>query len=170
MLKCNGRKGARIAMTLPILMLVAGVTMSVPASAQEMTQMCGGIQIKLNSLQRVGLGDVAANFELLNTNNDDMAMFAYYGGANGHNTFLVDDSGTEWPKKRADGNGNHRQPLIAGVKTKYNLVFHLSAGGQDARVFQVILEAQLLPLTGMVPSSRQFGWCKYQFRNVSLGN
>ena len=128
------------------------------------TQTCKGLTIELTSLQRTGPGDVTAQFMMRNMKNDDMAMFVYYGGANGKNTFLIDDSGTEWPKKRMDGNGNHRQALMAGVNTRYRLVFHLSEGGGDARVFQLIEWVQLLPLTGM----GEIGWCKFQFSNVAL--
>lgn len=135
-----------------------------PALAQGEAQSCKGLEVELTSLARTGPGDVTAQFVLQNQNNDDMAIFVYYGGSNGRNTFLIDDSGDEWPKKRIDGNGNHRKALMAGVKTKYSLVFHKAAGGQDAKTFQVFVWAQLLPLTGMGEN----GWCKYQFANVAL--
>ena len=139
-------------------------TMSPSAFAEDLVQSCKGLQVGLTSLDRTGPGDVTAQFFLQNQNNDDMAIFVYYGGSNGKNTFLIDDSGSEWPKKRMDGNGNHRQAVMAGVKTKYSLVFHKASGGQEAKSFQVIVWAQLLPLTGM----GETGWCKYQFSNVSL--
>jgi hypothetical protein len=134
------------------------------AAAQERPQTCLGLEASLVSLSRTGPGDVTADFSVRNIKNDDMAMMLYYGGANGRNTFLIDDSGTEWPKKRVDGNGNHRRALMAGVNTKFSLVFHVAMGGQDARTFQVVLWPQLLPLSGM----GELGFCKFQFRDVPL--
>jgi hypothetical protein len=134
-------------------------------TAAAQSQTCKGLQVTLVSLARTGPGDITASYLLRNTTNDDMATFVYYGGANGRNTFLIDDTGMEWPKKRGvDGNGNHRQPLIAGANTKYQLIFHVSSGGQDAKTFQVITYFQLLPLSGM----GEIGWCNIKFPNVPL--
>jgi hypothetical protein len=142
-----------------------GTLVPVAQNAPVLSQTCRGLKVSLVSLVRSGPGDVTAHFMLLNTTNDDMATFVYYGGANGKNTFLIDDSGTEWPKKRGvDGNGNRRQALIAGTNTKYDLIFHVSTGGQDARTFQVITYFQLLPLSGM----GELGWCNIKFPNVPL--
>jgi hypothetical protein len=129
------------------------------------SQTCMGLTVELSSLERTGPGDVTARFMMRNITNDDMAMFVYYGGANGKNTFLIDDSGAEWPKKRMAGNGNRRQALMAGINTRYSLVFHIAEGGGDARVFQLIEWVQLLPLTGF----GEKGWCKFQFADVPLG-
>lgn len=145
-------------------LLLAGIGFVNGAAAQVGMRACQGVEVQLNRITRTGPGDITADLMLRNTNNDDMAMFVYYGGANGKNTFLIDDSGGEWPKKRIDGNGNHRQAIMAGVPTRYSLIFHKAAGGQDARSFQVILWVQLLPLTGI----GEVGWCKFQFPNVPL--
>ncbi len=147
------------------LVLAAMATPGVASAADgdgARVQDCKGVSVELVSLAHTAPGDVTAEFQLLNTSNDDLAMFVYYNGANGKNTFLIDDSGTEWPKKRQDGNGNHRQALMAGVKTKYKLVFHVASGGNDAKTFQVVEWAQLLPLTGR----GEVGWCKFQFKDV----
>jgi hypothetical protein len=133
-------------------------------SASSRSQTCSGLKVSLVSLVRTGPGDVTASYLLFNTKNDDMATFVYYGGAAGKNTFLIDDSGSEWPKKKVSGNGNYRQALIAGVNTKYQIIFHIASGGQDARSFQVITYFQLLPLAGI----GEFGWCSVKFPNVPL--
>jgi len=148
-------------------LIVVSAMMPAKASAQGETHTCGGVDVTLVSLSRTGPGDVTANFTILNKNNDDLGTFTYYGGANGRNTFLIDDSGTEWPKKRGDGNGNRRQALIAGVKTKYSLIFHVSTGGQDAKTFQLISWFQILPLVGIAKPDVG-GWCNYKFNNVPL--
>ena len=152
---------AALSRSLAIVLASASGTGAV---AQGPVQGCKGLQAQLNTLARTGPGDVTADLVLENTNNDDMATVVYYGGANGKNTFLIDDSGSEWPKKRIDGNGNHRQALMTGVRTRYSLTFHRVSGGQDARLFQVVIWAQLLPLAGM----GEIGWCKFQYRDVPL--
>ncbi len=128
------------------------------------TQDCKGISYELVSLKRSDEAEVTAEFSVQNNNNEDRATFVYYGGARGKNTFLVDDAGNEWPKKKVSGNGNKRQALIAGVKVKYKLIFSIESGGQDATLFSVILNPHILPLSGM----GNYGFCSLKFANVPL--
>jgi hypothetical protein len=161
------RASVSLMQNLVVSLIFAAIISPSNAAAQERSQTCGGLEINVVSLTRTGPGDVTADFLLRNTKNDDMGMFVYYGGSNGRNTFLIDDSGTEWPKKRIDGNGNHRQALLAGVKTKYRLIFHVASGGQDARVFQLNAWVQLLPLVGMARPDTS-GWCQFKFAGLPL--
>lgn len=145
------------------LLLVSSVALA-QSGAENRTQDCKGISVELVSVKRTGQGDITAEFQLQNGNNDDRATFANYGRANGNNTYLIDNTGTEWPKKKAEGNGNRRQALMAGIRTKYKLTFHLTAGGNDATSVNVIYAPHILPLKGV----GTFGYCNLKFANISL--
>ena len=145
-----------------LLSMVALGAVAAPALAEPQT--CAGVEVDIVSIKKTGPGDVTALFTLKNTSNEDRAMFTYSSGANGRNTFLIDNSGVEWDRKKLDGNGNHRQPLLMGVKANYALIFHLAEGGQDAKSFTAQFYPQILPLSGR----GEVGWCDLKFRDVPL--
>lgn len=129
-----------------------------------LAQNCKGVVVELLSLKRSGPGDVVVEFFMQNTNNDDRATFFYYGGAGGNNTFLIDNQGNEWRKKKVGGNGNIRKALMGGVRTKHSLIFHIEAGGSDVSSFTVVLAPQILPLKGI----GSYGFCNLKYPDMAL--
>ena len=131
----------------------------------------GRLVMEVHTARRADRGSIDIEVEYLNLSNLDLRLAAYSGGANGRDTFLVDDTGEKWPMlgRRGGGGGNVEGKIfLPDVRTKVTYRFQLVTGGQGARVVNLTNWVQLLSPTGTSLGGGFGGFCKLEIRDIPL--
>ena len=165
---------SRFASTIGATALLLAALPTAPATAGEPLEpaTCSGrMRMEVLSAKRVDRGTIEIETEYLNLSNLDARLGVYYGGANGHDTFVVDNSGETWPlQKSYQGGGKNVQGKMfqPDVKTKVTYRFRLVSGGAEATKVNLTNWIHLLSPTGTSLGGGFGGFCKLEVRGIPL--
>jgi hypothetical protein len=139
------------------------------AKPTKQTDCTGILEMNVVSLEYTGPGKLVLIVEYENTSNQDYRLAVYDGGANGRDTFLVDNEGVRWVNDRPTRQALSRQVFLHGMKTKVTYQFAQVSGGNDVKSVAFVNWLHLLKPTGMSLGQAGYGgFCKFDVRDIEV--